>query len=762
MREAVLGVVIVLVVVAVALTSYIIGQISAAPSATETFQETIHEVETAPMHVGTGNYSVSLGNLSNIELRWVGYGYLVEPPEAVSLILGYKGYAEPKRYIVMVTPEALVATVAADVSPALQVPPGEGLRKGLPYSTTNVQVLGIDEPDIVENNGTHLFVASGPSLRVYKAWPPEELQLVRQLDVKMIVEEWVGKEEVVVRGKTGEQVIAKVEHDVHVRGILSRSDGGVVVLASDYVRPSILPPRTIVIGLDKNLNVEGMLVLSGAFYDARLFNETMVVVTEQYSGPPIVVMYKEPQEPAVSITDEAVLVSVEQVATTVYAIDVSSWAESSLTLVGVRPRTLYVSATGNIYVAVPSTEKLRESIGENITISTLRRELPAILPIVGGWDTTILKLRIKDGRIVVDAKATLPGTVRKQWQLDEYEDVLRVVVTSLTKKGLSVDVYTLNTTDLSMIGVLRGVALRENVHAVRFLGPILYLVTFRQIDPLFTIDLSDPANPKVLGFLEAPGFDEYIHPITSDTLLGVGTEEGSVRITLYHLEDGVKPVPVSRLYANKVLGTTHSWTPVLDPKTGHRAFVYYPEKNLVLLPVNGYAAGVRSSGVLVVHVDAEAGKLEAKGFVEHLNVQRAAYIGDYGYSIAPSMTPEVKAFSLETLEAIAVTPKLEEATVKAIVENPDEYTGRLVRVTGVFMGWNASGDLGAPPVTRSDWVLESKGYQVYVAARGAPMPGDPVRDAGRLVVEVIGYVRLTSDDRPYIEPVSVKVVGEYG
>jgi uncharacterized secreted protein with C-terminal beta-propeller domain len=760
MREAVLGVVIVLAVIAVALTSYIIGQISAAPSATETVQETIHEVKTVTVHVGADNYSVSLENLSNIEFRWVGYGYLVEPPEAVSLILGYE-YAGPKRYITIptVTPTVpLVATMAAEVSSVPQAPSG----KGLPYSTTNVQVLGIDEPDIVENNGTHLFVASGSSLRVYKAWPPEELQLVGQVDVKRIVEEWVGKEEVVVRGKTGEQVIAEVEHNVYVKGVLSRSDGGVVALASDYVRPSVLPPRTIVIGLDKDLNVEGMLVLSGAFYDARLFNETMVVVTEQYSGPPIVVLYKEPQEPVVSITDEAVLVSVEQAATTVYAIDVSSWTESSLTLVGVRPRALYVSATGNIYVAVPSTEKLRESIGENITINTLRRELPAILPRVEGWNTTILKLRIKDGRIVVDAKATLPGTVRKQWQLDEYEGVLRVVVTSFTKEGLSVDVYTLNTTDLSMIGELRGVALRENIHAVRFLGPILYLVTFRQIDPLFTIDLSDPANPKVLGFLEAPGFDEYIHPITNDALLGVGTEEGSVRITLYHLEDGVKPVPVSRLYVSKVLGTTHSWTPVLNPETGHRAFVYYPEKSLVLLPVNGYAAGVRSSGVLVVHVDTEAGKLEAKGFVEHLNAQRTAYIGDYGYSIAPSMMPEVKAFSLETLETIAVTPKLEETTVKAIVENPEEYTGRLVRVTGVFMGWKAGEDLGAPPVTKSDWVLESKGYQVYVAATGAPMPGDPVRDAGRLVVEVTGYVRLTSDDRPYIEPISVKVIGKYG
>ena len=126
------------------------------------------------------------------------------------------------------------------------------------------------------------------------------------------------------------------------------------------------------------------------------------------------------------------------------------------------------------------------------------------------------------------------------------------------------------------------------------------------------------------------------------------------------------------------------------------------------------------------------------------------------------MTPEVKAFNLETLETVAAVPELVETTVRDIVENPKEYAGKLVRVTGVFMGWKAGEDLGAPPVTRSDWVLESKGYQVYVAAIGAPMPGDPIRDAGKLIVEVTGYVRLTSNERPYIEPISVKVIGKYG
>jgi uncharacterized secreted protein with C-terminal beta-propeller domain len=143
-------------------------------------------------------------------------------------------------------------------------------------------------------------------------------------------------------------------------------------------------------------------------------------------------------------------------------------------------------------------------------------------------------------------------------------------------------VYVL-TPDGRIAGALEGLAPGERIYAARLLGKTLYLVTFRQVDPLFAIDLSNPAAPRVLGFLKIPGFSEYLHPVDADRLLGVGAYEKGLKIALFDISNPAQPREVSNITATGL----HS--PVFYD---HHAFAYSPKLRLAMVPAaSWYGAG---------------------------------------------------------------------------------------------------------------------------------------------------------------------------
>jgi len=143
-------------------------------------------------------------------------------------------------------------------------------------------------------------------------------------------------------------------------------------------------------------------------------------------------------------------------------------------------------------------------------------------------------------------------------------------------------VYVL-TPDGRIAGALEGLAPGERIYAARLLGKTLYLVTFRQVDPLFAIDLSNPAAPRVLGLLKIPGFSEYLHPVGQGRLLGVGAYERGLKIALFDISNPTQPREVSNITATGL----HS--PVFYD---HHAFAYSPKLRLAMVPAaSWYGAG---------------------------------------------------------------------------------------------------------------------------------------------------------------------------
>jgi uncharacterized secreted protein with C-terminal beta-propeller domain len=190
---------------------------------------------------------------------------------------------------------------------------------------------------------------------------------------------------------------------------------------------------------------------------------------------------------------------------------------------------------------------------------------------------------------------------------------------------------------LVQAGRVAGLGKGERVYSVRFVGDTGYVVTFRQIDPLFTLDLADPERPRVLGELKIPGYSAYLHPIGEDLLLGVGqdaTEDGrptGTQISLFDVSDLRKPARVQ----HESLGM--GWS---EAEHDHHAFLFWPRSGLVMIPFNQSAVGFKVG---------RARGIERLGSVEHDNfnaIRRSLVVRD---SVVTVSETGVKSSSLATL-----------------------------------------------------------------------------------------------------------------
>ena len=158
--------------------------------------------------------------------------------------------------------------------------------------------------------------------------------------------------------------------------------------------------------------------------------------------------------------------------------------------------------------------------------------------------------------------------------------------------------------------------LTERIYAARFIGDRAYVVTFRQTDPFYVIDLSNPSAPKMVGELKIPGYSAYLEPIDSDTILGVGRESSQVKVALFDVTNPAMPVEKSKYSLQE------SWT---DVESNHHAFLKDDRHRVVFLPGR--------QGGYVLSYD---GQLSLKAAISGFGVVRAVYLDDYFYIIGDS------------------------------------------------------------------------------------------------------------------------------
>ncbi|MFC4859028.1 beta-propeller domain-containing protein [Actinophytocola glycyrrhizae] len=249
------------------------------------------------------------------------------------------------------------------------------------------------------------------------------------------------------------------------------------------------------------------------------------------------------------------------------------------------------------------------------------------------------------GKPVHVASGGVDGTLLNQYSLSEHDGDLRVATTTSDRSGSQsrITVLRRDGNTLDRVGLVDGLGVGERIYAVRYFGDTAYVVTFRQTDPLYTVDLSDPAAPKVTGELKITGYSAYLHPAGEGRLIGVGqeadtsgrvtgaqislfdtTKPGATRLAQYHLED--------------------SWTEVEgDP----HAFLYWPDKGLLVVPVSGGVAVTggeperMTAGALVLKVDGNS--FRQTGMLTHTSdrydgvpmaPRRAMVIGDELWTVS--------------------------------------------------------------------------------------------------------------------------------
>jgi uncharacterized secreted protein with C-terminal beta-propeller domain len=229
--------------------------------------------------------------------------------------------------------------------------------------------------------------------------------------------------------------------------------------------------------------------------------------------------------------------------------------------------------------------------------------------------TGIVKIGVNNLDITSTGK--VPGHPLNQFSLDEYKGNLRIATNSssygFSSSGDVNDVYVLDG-KLKIIGNVLDLGKDERIYSTRFLGDRGYVVTFRETDPFYVLDLSDPNNPQMKGELKIPGYSSYLHPVSGNLILGVGREDANVKLSLFDVSNASDPVEKDKYLLKDY------WDKVSQ---NHHAFLMDPDHKVFFIP--------GSEGGYIVSYEGD--KLRLIRTVKDTNIERAIYIDDYMYII---------------------------------------------------------------------------------------------------------------------------------
>lgn len=201
--------------------------------------------------------------------------------------------------------------------------------------------------------------------------------------------------------------------------------------------------------------------------------------------------------------------------------------------------------------------------------------------------TELIKLSYKNGSIVFRAHGNVDGYLNNQFSMDEYQGNLRLVTTLSHAGGKSTNSLVVLDKNLKKLGEIEDLAPGEQVYSARFMGAAAYFVTFRNMDPLFSADLSDPSHPKILGELKITGFSEYLHSYEDGLLLGIGREidpdTGNFKGLKLSMFDISNPKEVEEV--QKKVEESFEYSAAWDD---HKAVLISPSKNLMGFAVQSY------------------------------------------------------------------------------------------------------------------------------------------------------------------------------
>ncbi len=487
---------------------------------------------------------------------------------------------------------------AAEAGPE-DVPTADGSDNKAPeYSDTNNQVTGVQEADIVKTDGSFIYAANQDKLKIFKA-------------------------------NDGELTLCStVGYSDPLYGVKLMLFGNrVVVIGSQYESPkdgwTIFTGDTVACVFEVDEKGGATQVhrhfQEGSFYSVRGIGESLYLIT----GKSFRVNYDDMDEawitenlPAVGneatiVAPEDVLVPdtvIEQSFTTVCGIDMTTFKTSSACIAGggsgiySDADTLYIYGTYGYY----------EDKDDWNSYTT---------------KTDISRIELNNGIPEASGTCTLDGRVLNQYSIDEHNGYLRVALIRKEDNALCV-----LDKDLKLVGEVDGMGVNEQIKSVRYYGDIAYVVTFRQTDPLYAIDLSVPEKPTILSELKIPGFSTYLQGYGENKLFGFGTaadEDGrayGLKLSMFDVTDYTNVTEENTL----VLGSATITGDVL------KAVGVYPDKGIIMFPYSdaeGYKAALYSYDENGFKLLGETLLIDESMHYYYGVDMRCLYIGDYVYVV---------------------------------------------------------------------------------------------------------------------------------
>lgn len=492
------------------------------------------------------------------------------------------------------------------------------------YSKTNVQTEGVDESDIVKTDGEYIYVSDyNGNLSILKA-DGAESKLVSKTSINDFFDTENAYYNVSAMYLYNDKIVMVVSggSNVYYDDMIMEGE-----IALDYM-PYYYDNNTYVLVISVEDRSKPVLVdklsQEGSYTNSRMAGGYVYIYTDKY------IDYTSLETVYAKTGDE--VISEEDVYVTkdcdynnyliISSIDVENSSDFKDTIVYTTDWSyaqLYVSGS-NIYIL--------ESI-YNWEANTEK--------------TNIVKISYVDGEMELKNNSYVKGTVNDQFSVDEYNDYLRVVTTDFDANNL----YILDN-ELNITGKIEGLAEGERIYSARFMGDIGYFVTFRNMDPLFSVDLSDPSAPVVLGELKIPGFSTYLHFIDKDTLLGIGhdadIENGFVEGMKLSLFDVSDPGNVTEVQS--VLFGDYSYSEALY---NHTAILASSEKNIF-----GFSVLDWNNNKTVYKIYSfENGEMVEKESIDVMGSEkeysyeiRGIYSGDFFYIVTLN---NLKAYSLDEI-----------------------------------------------------------------------------------------------------------------
>lgn len=594
---------------------------------------------------------------------------------------------------------------------------------GPTYTTTNNQVAGVDEADIVKTDGKYIYAFYKNNIKIIEAYPAENAQVVTTIPLGDVYPQdmFINGNQLIVFG-TQSQYGGNypMPYTKMVGGGFYPYYGYSLSVVRVYDLSNMETPDLVKEYSFHGSNVSSRMIGDTVYFVLTTYPEYRILSGEDTTKDASIIppYYEDGVERVLALpTDIGYIPPVyAQNFITVASIDLDSLDLEKETIVG-SAETVYASEN-NLYLAytqyydpVDWPQIIEKSV------NTIIAPQPYVQPQV---KTVISKFALKDGKVSFSGQGKVTGRLLNQFSMDEWDNHFRVATTTDEVWGnewnptgtnqptqqQSNHVYVLDD-EMDVVGSLEDLAPGERIYSARFMGERAYLVTFKQVDPLFVIDLSSHEAPQVLGKLKIPGYSNYLHPLDDTHILGIGKDAEvskndnayylGMKLAIFDVSDVENPKQMHSL----VVGDRGTDSFALQD---HKAFLYDAEKELLVLPIylhqiddsqldqpnweNWPAYGVPVfQGAFAWKVTLENG-FEEIGKVTHIDKEvdlKSGYYYDYSYQIKRSLLIGDVLYTLSDKRLMAndLMDDLKEIKTVDFVNVPKTFTVKS-KVEGVF------------------------------------------------------------------------------